>query len=135
MQYPPSREARLTLGLSTFGDEALAAKTQGARALNALQHHPAATRRGSGEGTPPDPVYCGDDQDAKNTAAKLTVTPGSTFWAPARCQGGQRRKGERRWRIALNASQKKENNCSVSARSGALRLLFWRRRGGNLRDF
>jgi hypothetical protein len=68
-------DTHMVLGLSTSGAEALAAKVSGAHVVSAFSTAPSEVlfsvfaRRG--RGTPPDLVYCGDNQKAKKTSATL----------------------------------------------------------------
>jgi hypothetical protein len=68
-------DTHLVLGHTTSGAEALAAKSPRAHVISAFSTVPSEVlfpvfeRRGKGK--PPDLIYCGDDERAKKTAARL----------------------------------------------------------------
>jgi predicted dinucleotide-binding enzyme len=68
-------DTHMVIGHTTSGAEALAAKVPGAHVVSAFSTVPSEVlfpvfeRRG--KGSPPDLIYCGDDEGAKKTAAGL----------------------------------------------------------------
>jgi hypothetical protein len=70
-------DTHVVIGHTMSGAEALAAKVPKAQVVSAFSTVPSEVlfpvfeRRGSGKGSAPDLVYCGDDKRAKSTAARL----------------------------------------------------------------
>lgn len=68
-------DSHLVIGHTTSGAEMLAAKIPEAHVVSAFSTVPSEVLFGvferRGKGSPPDPVYCGDDKEAKGTAARL----------------------------------------------------------------
>lgn len=68
-------DSRMVLGLTTSGAEALAEKASGARVVSAFCTAPNEVLfpvfNARGQALPPDMVYCGDDDEAKENAAVL----------------------------------------------------------------